>query len=402
MKKIDTVSKEKRTLDKKKNISSKKLDKKKKIKISISNMKNQPIIINSDKELLNSYLSLIENEGYIKFLNEHHQKGYLTDCARHNHNFIISEKDYKYPYPNSNIQFITYIKNALKYKYFGDLAKFQSILTKYISFDLSFKVMSYITKNQNKNLKDTEIIEFILSSNQDLLKKNEIKRNIESCDPDLFMIESIVKHIINSLSSVNPKYENKNYEELKFLDLGCEYLNYSEKIKKMLKLSNEQYYGLHLSNIKIPNKNNIKSENFKLLTNVHKLPFNDNSFDFIYIHTFSQRINDLIGLLNELNRIIKPNGFLFIISTMAIDKNDCILSDIVNTLKNIFINKINIHEYIKNPEYMRYLNYIQTDYVMKKAGFKYNSFGLLRSKMKESITQNNNQSYAIYKVEKKE
>ncbi len=382
--------------------SKKKSDKKKKIKISISNMKNQSLIINSDKELLNSYISLIENEGYIKFLNEYHQKGYLTDCARHNHNFIISEKDYKYPYPNSNIQFITYIKNAIKYKYFGDLAKFQSILTKYISFNFSFKVMSYITKNQNKNLKDTEIIEFILSSNENLLKKNEIKRNIESCDPDLFMIESIVKNIINSLSSVNPKYENKNYEELKFLDLGCEYLNYSKKIKNMLKISNEQYYGLHLPNIKIPNNNNIKSDNFKLLTNVHKLPFDDNSFDFIYIHTFSQRINDLTALLNELNRIIKPNGFLFLISIMAIDKNDCILSDIINTLKNVFIHKINIHEYIKNPEYMRYLNYIQTDYVMKKAGFKYNSFGLLRSKMKESITQNNNQSYAIYKVEKKE
>ncbi len=35
-------------------------------------MKYKPIIIHSDKELLNSYLSLIENEGYIKFLNEHH------------------------------------------------------------------------------------------------------------------------------------------------------------------------------------------------------------------------------------------------------------------------------------------------------------------------------------------
>jgi len=395
MKKIDTVSKEKRTLDKK-NISTKRK------KISISNMKNRSIIIKNSTELINSYKTLVDNKEYTDFLNEYYQMGFLTKCSKHDLNFYFGEKEYIYPYPNSNQQFITYVRNALNYKNFGDLARLQAVLTKYVSFEFSFKVISYITKNQNKDLKDTDIIDYIQSTEFQYIYNNKIKQNKNACDPTLYMKQHTTKNIKKYVQKLllNPNYKNNNYQDLKFLDFGCEYLEFSFEIKKVLNLSSDQFYGLHLEDVMIPPEQNINSKNFKTLNNVHKLPFEDNSFDFIFIHSFLQKILDLPSLLKELKRILKPNGFIYTIWIMTFDKNNNILCDIINTLKNVFINKKNINEYIKNPEFMRYFNYIEWDYILNKSNFKFIVTNYLKSTTKESITQNNGATYNVYQVEK--
>lgn len=395
MKKEESVLKKKRSTS---NTTKKKNSIKR--KISISNLKNQSIFIENDKQLLNSYQSLIDNKGYTNYLNEDYQKGYMIKCIKHNLNYYFNQKEYKYPYPNSNKQFLTYVKNCLEHKVFGDLAKLQAVLTQYISFDFSFKVISYITKNINNDLKDTDILDLIKSNTENIskMKVNQIKKFSHSCDSLTYIMENISNNIIKTLTTINPEYKNKNFQEVKFLDLGCEYMDFSIEIKKILNISKNHYYGIHLPKISIPNQNQIVPENFKNLSNIHKLPFDDNTFDFIFIHTFIQKVFDLPSLLNELKRILKPNGFIFMITIMGLEKNDNLLSDIINTLKNIFVKKKNIYEYIKNPEYMRYFNYKQWDYVMKKFDFKYNNFGYLKSGFRESITQNNYTTYAIYQV----
>ncbi len=392
---------------KKKNIKKKTIKAKKTIRSKINNnnknSKNK-LFIDSPKELEESYKNLIENQQYLDFLQKFFEKGYITECIKKNFDFLYQQKEFIYPYPNSNIQFSTYIKNSLKYKDYGELAKLQAIFTKYISFDFSFKVISYISKNKNKGLKDTDVIDFILSSINN--KTNQIFKNPNQCSSLVFMNQQISKQIVNHLKSLNNQNNlNKIFEKIKYIDIGCEYLDFSYNITKFSKIPIQNMYGLYYTNknklFTVNNKyNNILLKNFKKLTNISKLPFDDNYFDFVFIHSFIQKIYDINTLLKEIKRILKPNGFIFLISIMGIDKNDNILCDIINTLYYVFVKKINIKDYIKNPVYMRYFNYVQWDFIMKNNDFSYIKQQTLYSKSKESIISNNNMTFAIYQVKK--
>lgn len=389
--------------------TSKKISIKKPKKITIKNKninnKNNNIFINSSEELKESYKKTVDNNNYYDFLEEFLKKGYITKCVKENINFWFKEKEHIYPYPNSNIQFVTYVKNSLNNKDYGDLAKLQAILTKYISFDFSFKVISYITKNKNKNIKDVDIINFILDTNKiNNIKSNIVKLNPKQCKIIDFMTEQLTRQIKGQLEDIN-KNNQVNIKNIKFCDIGCEHLDFSHKIFKILDISNNNFYGLYDSKYKLFSNNNfikknIDLNNFIKINNISKLPFEDNYFDFLFAHSFLQKVNDFDLLVSELNRILKPNGFILLISIMTLDRNDNLLCDIINTLNNVIIKKINIEDYIKNPEYMRYFNYVQWDFVMKKHNFKYVKQNILYGQSKESITQNNGMNFAIYQVKK--
>ncbi len=376
----------------------------KNINNNIKNNQLNSIFINSPEKLKDSYNIIIENDDYLKYVNNYEKNGGITKCVKENLNFYFKEKQYIYPYPNSNIQFVTYINNSLKHKDYGDLAKLQAILTKYISFNFSFKVISYITKNKNKNIKDSDILKYILYANNSLKILNIFKPNPKQCDSFNFMSEIIIKHILPQIQIIFKKNKTDpnidiNMNEIKFIDIGCDFLNFSYDIYKKLNISKNNFYGLYSTKNKLFKNlnNNIELNNFKKIVNVSKLPFEDNFFDFVFIHSFLQKIFDIESFLKELKRIIKPNGFILMFCVMGLDKNDSLLCDISNTLNNVFIKNKNIEEYIKNPEYMRYFNYIQWDFIMKKFNFKYAKQSILYSKSKESITLNNSLNYSIYK-----
>jgi SAM-dependent methyltransferase len=47
------------------------------------------------------------------------------------------------------------------------------------------------------------------------------------------------------------------------------------------------------------------------IASVCDLPFDDNSFDAVFYHHVIEHVNDPVGSLQELNRVLKPRGWLF-------------------------------------------------------------------------------------------
>lgn len=88
------------------------------------------------------------------------------------------------------------------------------------------------------------------------------------------------------------------------LDIGC---GDGEMVKRIAREYSPKYItGIDMS----LRKREEKTENYSLISNVdaRKLPFEDNSFDFIYTISTFEHINGVAEVLAEVRRVLKPRG----------------------------------------------------------------------------------------------
>ena len=147
--------------------------------------------------------------------------------------------------------------------------------------------------------------------------------------------------IYNKKSGIQSKWHHIHYSLVKkiigkytkHLDVGCEggtFVNFLDK--------NKFSYGADISinQIKYAKKKyQTKKHRFFLIKN-NKLPFDDNSFDVVTNLQLMEHLsfNDNEKLLNEINRVLKPNGKL-IITTPNYFGPWIILEKIVNLLGKV-------------------------------------------------------------------
>ncbi len=396
--KISIKKPKKITIKNQKSEESEKNSKNLQKKIVIKKNKNNLFFENS-KELKESYLELIKKEEYYNFLQYMIDNELLSKCMEKEFRYYYESRAFIYPYPDSNIQFITYIKNSKNEKNYSDFAKLQLLLNNFVSFDFTFKIISYIMKNYNNNniLKDSDIINYILNENS---KKENIHKNFQ-CKSSDFIVENLSRSFKKYLKKLDPPI---NIQDTKILDLGCINLKRFINISKYLNINKKNIYGSfvdsnylydnkYIINIH-KNKNNINLDNFKKINSNLKLDFPDNSFDVIYCEFFLQRIINLNDMLREIKRILKPNGYIMIISTMCIDVNDRLLSDIWNTLRYTLEYKDT--NYLKKPLYERYYDYTEWDYILSKHNLVYITENLIYNEVKKKTSSINYTNYAIY------
>lgn len=109
----------------------------------------------------------------------------------------------------------------------------------------------------------------------------------------------------------------KKKNKVKILDLGCgdgstiSDLEHSELFKKTFDI-----YGADISksSINLAKKRNLKTK--FLVGDVRNLSFKNKSFDFIYSLMVIEHIENPSNILNEIKRLLKPNGRCFVTTVM--------------------------------------------------------------------------------------
>jgi methionine biosynthesis protein MetW len=100
----------------------------------------------------------------------------------------------------------------------------------------------------------------------------------------------------------------KNYHFNRFLDVGCGDGSFSSLLKEF----SDEVYGLDISEnaVKSANEKSIKA----YVVNLDKedLPFEDNFFDAVFCGEVIEHLYDTDHLLDEIHRVLKPNGFCII------------------------------------------------------------------------------------------
>jgi len=182
-----------------------------------------------------------------------------------------------------------------------------------------------------------------------------------------------------------------------YLDIACGNCKKTELTGKLLGLKNNQIYGTDIENWYLysnEKRDKIKI-NFKRFEKNGKLPFEDKSMSLVSIIMTIHHLNgkELITMLKEIYRIVKPNGYFVIREHDAVTDFDYLLCDIEHSLYNdLKENSPNFYE----TYYGRYFDWLEWNYIISK--FKFN---LLFKKMDQSKSFIYNVSptrtyYAVY------
>ncbi len=119
------------------------------------------------------------------------------------------------------------------------------------------------------------------------------------------------RRVESHASFILPYIESGN----QILDCGCGPGTITQGLAERFPDSN--IYGIDSSEMQIKEAVENNSDLFNLKFNVgsvYRLPFSENSFDFIFAHALFEHISDPIAALLEMRRTLRPGGFIGICS----------------------------------------------------------------------------------------
>lgn len=321
-------------------------------------------------------MDIISKKKYFDFLDK---KG--KDCINRSYKNIYLLKDVnKYPQTDSNSQIKFLITNIYKNKNITYLNYFMIMLTHFISFDLSFKLLDII---KNKNITDTEIMDFVDKITN---KKKDTQHSFgEDCGKQLFGIEFLRKKINNKFT--------------KYLDIGC-----GDGTKTVLfhKIFNININDVNGTDIKLwgpYHKNREFPFHFKFILSNEKLDYEDNSFDIITCFLTLHHIKDMDIMISEIYRLLKLNGIFILIEHDVLNYYDNLIIDIQHTFFAFLYDKNK--KYIEKPYYSKYFNNMEFEYIFtNKHKFKLLSSGTYCQTI-DMQKRYDSQFYQIYTTNKK-
>jgi len=135
----------------------------------------------------------------------------------------------------------------------------------------------------------------------------------------------------------------------KLLDIGC---GFNYKFLLEVEPYINEGYGI---DFKVPElkREKIKTKQIKISD---KLPFNENSFDFVIMLAVLEHLNCPIEIVKEVERILKPNGKLILTVPSKYSKR--VLEFLANKMKIVNEEEINDHK--------KYYNYKDLEKLFKK------------------------------------
>lgn len=300
---------------------------------------------------LNSFFS---NEEQIDFLKNNHLN-HLPNEKIKQYQYVIKENK-EYPNIHSKKQFETIIKSNNKTNYLIRLLEI-------IQYVLQKKDVLYLVNDFNE-VKGDDVFYYNLLS-----KFNENRKFLKSPKRFITQPEFIYYKILTSFLKKN----NKKIESL--MDIGCGNGKKAEDLGKLFSIKPENIICADIEKWFNYNNSKRKKRNLELLAidEMGEIKYKENSIDLITIihaihHWCYPETQDYITRMKSLRSIIKKDGLVAIIEHDVLTTEDACLVDIEHGLFEcvLYRNQTGFYKDYNS----KYLNFIELEMIMKKAGFE--------------------------------
>lgn len=344
-----------------------------------------------------SHEELIVKNEYFLFLDKILKNKDITECQHKAFKKYYNSKEFNYPNSKSNKMISTYFQYLQIDKKMYLYVRLYTLFIHFMNIDSALKIIEQIKKNSNQS--DRVIINNILNVN----KYNKKKNIGEECNKDLCgEKEYLYSLLYNNFLKIIDK---KNLKNIKYLDIGCGNGNKTLIISKIFNIPKENVYCTDIPSWGPYEKSRLvkfEKDHFQYIDeNSGKLKFKDNTFDFISVILTLHHIPNITQTLNEIKRILKPNGILMIIEHNALKKYDHLLIEIQHMLYGYIYDKKNpdCKNYIDNPITNRYMNIMEWTYLFDKHKFKYLYGNLIFEDLSHQLSFDN-QFYGFWNNQK--
>lgn len=262
---------------------------------------------------------------------------------------------------NSNEQIKTIMKLSKRYKLRDYSDRLMNL------FYIHFRRTKGLYKLLNSNKSDSEIYNILKSNTKIFRSKKSLKKyNRPDLPCDRYVKDTqIINYIIRTHAV--PKLKIKNY-----LDIGCGDCIKTKLLGDMLGLNSKQIYGadiLEWSSYTEQERKQLSINIIDLKPN-KPLPIKSNKFSLVSVYMVLHHVKKLKLMLNEIHRILKPNGYLIIKEHDAITSLDCMLADVEHAIYGIIYGKYNYKNFIKD-HYANYHDWLEWNLILHKHGFDY-------------------------------
>lgn len=264
-------------------------------------------------------------------------------------------------------------------------------------FNINKNILSKIEKFLEKKPNEGAL-EKIQNSNNDLILLHELLQTLNK--PGQKIKDSSGGR---EDSRINDCFEEFNFLEklvnpnFRYLDLGCSEGKITKAVIKRLKLECYQSFACDIFN-QISEKEFI----FKVNT-ATTLPFKDNQFDFITLYQSAHHFTHPNEMLNEIYRILKPNGYILIREHDVTNEDDPIYYNIVHAFYAcIYGNEMTPIDFIEKF-YTKYRTILEWDTLFKNHNFISigESHRSYNEKSHKFFTDKMNSFYRFYKKPEK-
>ena len=150
-----------------------------------------------------------------------------------------------------------------------------------------------------------------------------------------------------------------NKQSIDLLDVGIGNGNKTLQMKDML--------NCRVSGADIPEWGPYKTKKFKfpyksIQLSPYRIPYGDKSFDCITLVLVLHHANDIIAVINECKRMLKPNGIIAIVEHDTWSDDTNMLIDVQHRIYGDVYDE-------KTPYYGSYYNFYEWDIIFSKCGF---------------------------------
>lgn len=299
----------------------------------------------------------IDKKDYFKFIDLNKD---ITTCQKKMLKYYFENLNDFYVDRKSNLQIKTLLVNCYDNNLVTKIAKIKNLF--YTFFDREF-TEELFQKILKENLNDKDFINIVLQNNKKKSSGEKFKIKY-ICNNWTYIIELIILNFKKICVNRNLKF---NYNNFKYLDIGCGSGNKTNKFAHELNLNYKNVYGADISNWGPYNQIKYNHKFVFVQISNDKIDLDDNSIDFASCILMLHHVKNLDLILKEIKRILKPNGILLLVEHNNYDDYDNLILDILHMLYGYLYDKNN--RYLINPDYAAYYNTFIWNYILYKNGF---------------------------------
>jgi len=279
----------------------------------------------------------------------------LTECQK---KMLVQYKEKLnqiYKDRKSNVQIKTLLFECYKNNLIIKIAQTKMLFNSFFNHKFTNELIKKIMK---ENLDDDKIIKYILDMKNNKNISSKKKYNI--CYSWTYIIENIVR-------IYKKNYNNTDLSKLVYMDIGCGSGNKTLNMANNLKLDISNVYGADISNWGPYNQKKYDHKfNFIKIEN-DIINIKDNSIDLCSCILMLHHVKNLSKILQEIKRIMKPNGILILIEHNNFDDYDNLILDVLHMLYGYLYDKNN--RYLVEPDYAKYHNYVEWNFLLDEHNF---------------------------------